>query len=125
MSGSQNPFAQANKSDPKNDMTGTWPALAQPTAFDWARVDGAILKAACQASSIAGKSFGIGPAMGGRGVVITVYLGLKNNPKRYAIDASELHPILLAMIATWGSGSEDIVAGMRAGFDTDKPMAAD
>lgn len=125
MSSGQNPFQPANKQTPKNDMTGVWPNYTQPALFDWSKVDGAILKAAFQAATMAGKNIGIGPAMGGRGVVITLYMGLKTNPKRFAIDASELHPLLLALVESWGSGAEDLVVAMRAGFDSDPRMAAD
>lgn len=125
MSGPSNPFQPANRQTPAKDMTGVWPTYNQPALFDWSKVDGAILKAAFQAAMVSGKTIGIGPAMGGRGVVITLYMGLKTNPKRFAIDANELHPLLLALVESWGSGSEDIVASMRVGFDTDPRIAAD
>lgn len=125
MSSGQNPFQPANRQSPAKDMTGVWPTYNQPALFNWAEVDGAILKAAFQAAMVSGKTIGIGPAMGGRGVVITLYMGLKTNPKRFAIDAGELHPLLLALVESWGSGSEDIVASMRIGRDTDPPMVAD
>lgn len=125
MSSGQNPFQPANRQNPAKDMTGVWPTYNQPAMFDWSKVDGAILKAAFQAATISGKTIGIGPAMGGRGVVITLYMGLKSNPKRFAIDANELHPLLLALVESWASGSEDLVVAMRAGFDTDPKLAAD
>jgi hypothetical protein len=125
VSGGTNPFAKANRTDPSKDFTGIWPTLNQPTLFDWSRVDAAILKAAFQVAMVSGKTIGIGPAMGGRGVVVTLYMGLKTNPKRFAIDADELHPILLALVEAWGSPSEDVVASMRVGFSSSHPLEAD
>jgi hypothetical protein len=125
MSSGGNPWAKVNKEDPKNDMTGSWPNYREPSSFDWSKVDGAILKACFQCAINQGRSLGVGPAMGGRGVVVTLYMGLKTNPKRYAINANELHELLLTLIQAWSSTSEDVVAAMRTGHDTDPPMVAD
>jgi hypothetical protein len=106
-------------------MTGSWPNYREPALFDWSAVDGAILRGALQSATDAGKSLGIGPAMGGRGIVVTLYMGLKTNPKRYAIDAGELHELLYALINAWSSGSEDIVEAMRAHVVRATPLQAD
>ena len=125
MSGRQNPFPKEDKSLPSKDMTGVWGNYQQPASFDWSAVDGDILRAALQVATNAGKSIGIGPALGGRGVVITIYLGLKSNPKRFAIDAAELHELLLALIAAWQSPSEDVLTAIRFTSPRAARLAAD
>jgi len=111
----QNPFPKEARSQtkPSSVMDGVWPVYEQPTIFDWSSVDGDILRAAFQCAANQGRNIGIGPALGGRGVVVTIYMGLKVNPKRFAINAQELHELLLGIVQGWSSPSEDVLALMR------------
>jgi hypothetical protein len=119
----QNPFPKEGRPNgkPSNVMDGVWPVYESPSVFDWSNVDGDILRAALQCATNQGRNIGIGPAMGGRGVVVTIYMGLKVNPKRFAIDAAELHDLLLGIVKGWSSPSEDVLELMRMKLNGHKP----
>jgi len=108
---------------PLEDMTGTWPSYGEPTIFPWHAVDGRLLCAAFHVLAVRGYSMMVGTAMGGRGLVLTLYGVSKQNPKRYALGADELHILLHGIIDQWGSKSEDL--GQVFGFDSSPHLAAD
>lgn len=96
-----------------------------PASFDWPGVDGAYLRAAFLAAAHIGKTISIGPAMGGRGVVVTYYVNRPPHPKKFAIDPGELHTILAELVEAW-SPSEDLVALCRMHHHVqDPPLSAD
>lgn len=120
-----NPWKKEAAPPPNRDFTGMWPTYGEPALFDWAGVDGAVLRAFFQVAASSGKTIGIGPAIGGRGVTVTLYMGLKQNPKRHALTPDELHDLMLPLIDKWGSGSEDVVEVMRAALRHTGSPAAD
>lgn len=96
-----------------------------PASFDWAGVDGAYLRAAFLAASHIGKTISIGPALGGRGVVVTYYVNKPPHPKQFAINPAELHDLLQQLCEAW-SPSEDLIAFCRMHVNpSDKQHAAD
>lgn len=123
MSGKQPKWVAPPNVKPAEDMTGIWPTYGEPTVFPWTEVDGRLLCAALQVLSTRGYSLMIGTAMGGRGLVLTLYGVAKVNPKRYALGSLELHDLLHGIIASWGSKSEDL--GQLFGYDTAPHLAAD
>jgi len=118
-----NPFPREDRSKPSNDLTGIWPQYKAPSVFDWTQVEPGLLLAALHVCTVKGVTLAFGTAMGGRGVVLTIYMGGKTNPKRFAIDASELHPLLSGIIDMWGSSSEDL--GQIFGYASSERSAAD
>lgn len=101
-----------SKSQVSNDLAANHWRVNAPASFDWAAVDGAYLRAAFLAASHIGKTLSIGPAMGGRGVVVTYYVNKPPHPKRFAISPAELHELLEGLVESW-SPSEDLVALCR------------
>lgn len=121
------PWSQGpkSKSQVSNDLAAAHWRVNAPASFDWPSVDGAYLRAAFLAASHVGKTLAIGPAMGGRGVVVTYYVNKPPHPKKFAIDPSELHEILESLVEAW-SPSEDLVAMCRMHHaPSDTPMVAD
>lgn len=121
--GSGNPFPQENRAKPSNDLTGVWPVYNQPSVFDWSGVDGGLMRAALHVTTVRGVTLAFGTAMGGRGVVLTLYMGGKTNPKRFALTPDELHELLYGIVAQWGSPSEDL--GLIFGYSSTGHLAAD
>lgn len=120
-----NPFQPLNKARVGTDLTDIWGHVQQTAWFDWENVDSSILKAALLVSFQKGIPMMIGPAMGGRGAIVTVYTGAKPPPKRHALDAVEMTAMLQALIDGWASPSEDPVALMRMLGSGDRSLAAD
>lgn len=109
MPGYSNPLFKAQEPSGKTtDLTGVWPVYQQPSVFDWSQVDPSVLLAALHVTTVKGVTMAFGTAMGGRGVVLTLYMGTKTNPKRFALTAVELHELLHGIIDAWGSKSEDL-----------------
>lgn len=108
---------------PIEDLTGTWPVYGEPSMFPWHAVDGRLLRAAFHVLATRGFSMMVGTAMGGRGLVLTLYGVSKVNPKRYALGAEELHILLSGIIDQWGSKSEDLAQVF--GYDRSPDLAAD
>lgn len=119
----RNPFPQEQRSRPSNDLTGIWPTPSQPSVFDWTGVDGGLLRAALHVCTVKGVGISFGAAMGGRGIVVTLYTGVKPFPKRFAIDGDELAALLNGIIDGWGSPSEDL--GPVFGYGSVTPLDAD
>jgi hypothetical protein len=94
-----------------------------PASFDWPGVDGAYLRAAYLAASHMGKTISIGPAMGGRGVVVTYYVNKPPHPKKFAIDPRELESILQELFEAW-CPSEDLLALCRQHHSKSDPQLA-
>lgn len=108
---------------PAESMTGIWPTYNEPSVFDWTAVDGGLMRAALHVTTVKGVTLAFGTAMGGRGIVVTLYMGQKVNPKRFALTADELHVLLLGIIEQWGSSSEDL--GQAFGYQEPGRLAAD
>lgn len=108
------PWGQKPKSKDQvsTDIAALHWRVNSPASFDWPAVDGAYLRAAFLAASHVGKTISIGPAMGGRGVVVTYYVNRPPHPKKFAIDPRELETILQELCEAW-SPSEDLVAFCR------------
>lgn len=117
--------AKVTKDQVSTDIAAMHWRVTQPASFDWAGVDGAYLRAAFLAASHVGKTISIGPALGGRGVVVTYYVNKPPHPKRFAISPAELHELLEGLAASW-SPSEDLVSFCRMHHaSSDPPLAAD
>ena len=120
----ENPlFPKQEPSGKTTDLTGVWPVYQQPSVFEWVNVDPGILRAALHTCTVKGVTLAFGTAMGGRGVVVTLYMGTKQNPKRFALTPAELHTLLMGIIEQWGSTSEDL--GQVFGYTTENRHAAD
>jgi hypothetical protein len=70
-----------------------------------------------------GKTISIGPAMGGRGVVVTYYVNKPPHPKKFAIDPRELESILQELFEAW-CPSEDLLALCRQHHSKSDPQLA-
>jgi hypothetical protein len=117
--------AKVTKDQTSTDIAALHWRVNAPASFDWAGVDGAYLRAAFLAASHVGKTISVGPALGGRGVVVTYYVNKPPHPKRFAISPAELHELLEGLAAAW-SPSEDLVAFCRMHHaKSDPPLAAD
>lgn len=123
MSGQKPKWVAPPTVKPAEDMSGIWPTYGEPSLFPWTEVDGRLLCAACHVLTTKGFSMMIGTAIGGRGVVMTLYGVSKVNPKRFALGADELHALLFGIIQKWGSTSEDL--GQVFGYGSPPPLAAD
>lgn len=108
------PWGQAPKSKDQvsTDIAAMHWRVNQPASFDWPGVDSAYLRAVFLAASHIGKTLSIGPALGGRGVVVTYYVNKPPHPKKFAINPDELHQLLEELCQAW-SPSEDLVALCR------------
>lgn len=114
-----------SKSQVGNDLAAAHWRVNAPASFDWPGVDGAYLRAALLAASHVGKTISIGPAMGGRGVVVTYYVNKPPHPKKFAISPAELHELLEGLVEAW-SPSEDLVNLCRMHHHANDPtLAAD
>lgn len=111
---SLNPWAQGKerKGDVSHDLAANVWRVQSPVSFDWPAVDGARLRALFLAAANMGKTVTIGPAVGGRGVIIGYYLPKPPHPKKFALSPGELHDLIDQLLEAW-SPSEDLVALCR------------
>lgn len=109
-----NPWSKGeqSRSQVSNDIAANVWRVQAPASFDWPAVDGAYLRAMFLAASHVGKTVAIGPALGGRGVVVTYYINKPPHPKKFAIDPVELHSLCVELVEAW-CPSEDLLAMCR------------
>lgn len=93
-----------------------WGNKAATPALDWEGVDARLVTAALAAVSGADGALMFGVAQGGRGVVLTLFLG-GDRAKTYVSTIEELEGALLECVQTLASSSEDLLVafGLASG----------
>lgn len=97
----------SSKSGGEKTPLNLWGAKNATSALDWSAVNARIVTCALAAAASADAAVMIGVAQGGRGVVLTVFLG-SQRAKTYAGSVEELESLLLEMIESLSSSSEDL-----------------
>lgn len=86
-----------------------WGNKAVTSALDWESVNARLVTAALSAVSSADGALMFGVAQGGRGVVLTLFLG-GQRAKTYVGSVEELEAALMECVETMASTSEDLLA---------------
>lgn len=85
-----------------------WGAKALTNALDWESVNARMVTAALSAVSSADGALMFGVAQGGRGVVLTLFLG-GQRAKTYVGTVEELEAALVECVETLASPAEDLL----------------
>lgn len=99
-----------NGSGPKNPTTSLnlWGNKSATHALAWADVNARVVTCALAAAAAVDAALMIGVAQGGRGVVLTVFLG-SQRAKTYLGTVEEVEEALLELVQQLSSTSEDLL----------------
>jgi hypothetical protein len=105
--GSNKPRANGQKPSKVAPTLSIWGSKAATNALDWSAVDARLVTAALSAVSSADGALMVGVAQGGRGVVLTLFLG-GQRAKTYLGSVEELEGALYECVDTLSSSAEDL-----------------
>lgn len=106
----------AGKSVTLAEKMTAWQHRERSSGVDWRDVSATSLRAAITATLSAGGALMIGGAMGGKGVMLKVWVG-DDQMKEYAATAEEVCLLLDGLVEGLGSGSEDLYEALRGGVE--------